>query len=174
MMLMKGAHPPSKCLFFLCSAREEVHMKQSNFNSKVPDAGEDKVHIYCSSLFCMYILHTTTKTFSFHFISLHRANNILMWLFSSLCDVSSLIAMGTKPDRECSSSLTRYAIYLLHGIMGTYAFAFALLPPRCWLRLSLNTCVHVCTAGLFSAGCCKLQVEGEVCLLWDPADCRQL
>ena len=29
-------------------------MKQSNFNSKVPDAGEDKVHIYCSSLFLMY------------------------------------------------------------------------------------------------------------------------
>ena len=27
----------------LCTAREEVHMKQSNFNSKVPDAGGDKV-----------------------------------------------------------------------------------------------------------------------------------
>jgi myosin-1 len=45
----KDAYPGSVARPFLTThlTREEVHMKQSNFNSKVPDAGEDKFSVRC-------------------------------------------------------------------------------------------------------------------------------
>jgi myosin-1 len=65
----KDAYPGSVARPFLTThlTREEVHMKQSNFNSKVPDAGEDKVHIYCSSLFLMYCTQLRQLFFPLYF-----------------------------------------------------------------------------------------------------------
>jgi myosin-1 len=45
----KEAYPGSVARPFLTThlTREEMHMKQSNFNTKVPDAGEDKFSLCC-------------------------------------------------------------------------------------------------------------------------------
>lgn len=39
-----------------CTAREDLHLKQSNFNSKVLDAGEDKVYIYTAHILILHPL----------------------------------------------------------------------------------------------------------------------
>ena len=93
---------------------------------------------------------------------------ILLFHCSSHCDVSSLTVMGTRPDKEYSSSLTRYVCSsLLHNVVDVETSSQCMVP--CVLTVDV-----LYVAGLFLAGCCQLQTEGEVLVLRDPADHRQL